>query len=63
MAKVIAENKSQRNIGLKISGGIKTYKDALEYFEVVEKHLGKEYMTPDHLRIGASSLVRNLMNE
>ncbi len=63
MAQVISENKSTRKIGLKISGGIRTYEDALEYFEVVEKYLGEEFMTSDFLRIGASSLVRNLMNE
>lgn len=63
MAQVIAENKSDNKVGLKISGGVRTYDDALEYFEIVEKHLGKAFMTPDYLRIGASSLVRNLMNE
>ncbi|PWH85661.1 deoxyribose-phosphate aldolase [Brumimicrobium oceani] len=63
MAQVIAEQKSGKKVGLKISGGVRTYEDALQYFEVVEKHLGKPFMTPDLLRIGASSLVRNLMNE
>ncbi|RYM35557.1 deoxyribose-phosphate aldolase [Brumimicrobium glaciale] len=63
MAEVIAEHKSERKVGLKISGGVRTYEDALAYFEIVEKHLGKDYMTPDYLRIGASSLVRNLMND
>lgn len=63
MAEVIAKNQSERKVGLKISGGVKTYEDALEYFKVVEKHLSKEYMTPKYLRIGASSLVRNLMND
>ena len=63
MAQVIAENKSDNKVGLKISGGVRTYEDALEYFEIIEKHLGKAFMTPDYLRIGASSLVRNLMNE
>lgn len=63
MAKVIAEYKEVRTVGLKISGGVKTYEDALAYFEMIEKHLGKDYMTPAHLRIGASSLVRNLIND
>lgn len=63
MVKVIAEYKEQRNVGMKISGGVRTYEDALVYFKMIEKHLGKDYMTPDNLRIGASSLVRNLMND
>lgn len=63
MAEVIADNSSDRKVGLKISGGVRSYEDALAYFTVVEKHLGKDCMTPNYLRIGASSLVRNLMND
>lgn len=63
MAKVISEHKDIRKVGLKISGGVKTYEDAIAYFEMIENKLGKEYMTPDNLRIGASSLMRNLMHE
>ena len=63
MAKVIANKKSAKKVGLKISGGVRTYEDALAYLEVVERHLGKSFVTPDQLRIGASSLVTNLMND
>lgn len=63
MAVVIAENKSSHKVGLKISGGVRTYEDALTYFKVIEKHLGKSFMTPEKLRIGASSLITNLMND
>ena len=63
MAKVIAGKKSPQKVGLKISGGVRTYEDALAYLEVVEKHLGKDFIIPDQLRIGASSLVTNLMND
>jgi deoxyribose-phosphate aldolase len=63
MAKVIAGSKSTQKVGLKISGGVRTYEDALAYLEVVEKHLGKSFITPNKLRIGASSLVTNLMND
>lgn len=65
MAEVIAShyNTSKKHVGLKISGGVKTYADAVRYFERVESILGKNFMSPDLLRIGASSLVQNLMNE
>jgi deoxyribose-phosphate aldolase len=65
MSEVIASHyqTSNKRIGLKISGGVKTYSDAVRYFEKVESILGKDFMTPDLLRIGASSLVQNLMNE
>lgn len=65
MSEVIAAHyqATTKKIGLKISGGVKTYSDAIRYFEKVETILGKEFMTPELLRIGASSLVQNLMNE
>lgn|SRR5690554_1800556 len=63
MADVIKKHLSKRKVGLKISGGVRTYEDALAYFSLIEKILGRDYMTPDYLRIGASSLVANLVNE
>jgi deoxyribose-phosphate aldolase len=46
-----------RRVGLKLSGGIRTAKDSAEYVELVRKALGDEWLTPDLLRIGASSLL------
>ena len=65
MAEVIAAHHKETNkqTGLKISGGVKTYADAVRYFDKVQSILGDRFMTPDLLRIGASSLVQNLMNE
>lgn len=63
MAKVVAENTSKKPVGIKISGGVRSYEDALAYFEIIEKHLGRKFMTPEKLRIGASSLVKNLIND
>lgn len=55
----IAESK--KPIGFKPSGGLKTYKDSLVYFELVEKKLGKKALTPQRFRLGASSLLRSLL--
>ena len=63
MAETIASHKSTREVGLKISGGVRSSSDAVRFFEVIEKHLGQSYLTPDRIRIGASSLVSNLINE
>lgn len=63
MAKFLSERSGSQKVGLKISGGVRTYEAALQYFECVENHLGASFMTPETLRIGASSLVRNLMND
>ncbi|MDX1653050.1 MAG: deoxyribose-phosphate aldolase [Brumimicrobium sp.] len=49
--------------GLKISGGIRTYEDAFSYLALTESILGKEFIIPDLFRIGASSLVKNLMDD
>lgn len=62
MAKVVAKNTSADPVGIKISGGVRTYEDALKYFDLIEKYLGREFITPEKLRIGASSLVKNLID-
>lgn len=63
MAKVVAASKSKENVGIKISGGVRTYEDALAYFKLIKSHLGVNYITPNKLRIGASSLVKNLVDD
>jgi deoxyribose-phosphate aldolase len=48
-------------VGLKLAGGIRTAKDAWQYLVVVLETLGAEWMTPDLLRLGASSLLNDLL--
>jgi len=48
-------------VGLKLAGGIRTAKDAWQYLVVVLETLGSEWMTPDLLRLGASSLLNDLL--
>lgn len=62
MAKVIVESNSSESVGIKISGGVRTYEDAVEYLKLIEGYLERGFMTPEKLRIGASSLVKNLVN-
>lgn len=49
--------------GIKFSGGIKTSEDAVKYYTLVKHILGTEWLTPDLLRIGASSLVTSLRRQ
>ncbi len=49
--------------GIKFSGGIRTGEDAVKYYCIVKHILGDEWLTPELLRIGASSLVSNLQKE
>lgn len=49
--------------GIKFSGGIRTPEDAVKYYTLVKHILGEEWLTPELLRIGASSLVASLHEE
>jgi deoxyribose-phosphate aldolase len=48
---------SHRSVGLKVSGGIRTIPDALEYIALAEKIMGIPWVNPLHFRIGASQLL------
>ena len=50
-----------RAVGLKVAGGIRTSKDAIRYLVIVNETLGNEWLTPDRFRIGASSLVNDIL--
>lgn len=56
------KNNTGDEIGLKISGGVRTKNDAILYYGIVEEILGKSYMKPATFRIGASSLINDLLN-
>ena len=50
-----------RKVGLKVAGGIRTSKDALRYLVIVKETLGDEWLSPDFFRIGASSLLNDIL--
>jgi deoxyribose-phosphate aldolase len=50
-----------REVGLKAAGGIRNSKDAIRYLVVVNETLGDAWLTPERFRIGASSLVNDLL--
>jgi deoxyribose-phosphate aldolase len=47
--------------GFKASGGIRTTEQAAEYLELADALLGPGWASPDTFRIGASSLVNDLL--
>ncbi len=55
------EDATGRAVGLKVAGGIRTSKDALRYLVIVKETLGDAWLTPDRFRIGASSLLNDLL--
>lgn len=50
-----------RETGLKVAGGIRNSKEAIRYLVIVKETLGTDWLTPDRFRIGASSLVNDLL--
>ena len=55
-------SKTGRKVGFKAAGGVRTAEDAALYYTIVEEILGKEWLTPELFRIGASSAANNLLS-
>jgi deoxyribose-phosphate aldolase len=50
-----------RKVGMKPAGGIRNSKNAIQYLVQVHETLGPDWLTPDLYRIGASSLVNDIL--
>jgi len=50
-----------RQVGVKPAGGIKTTKDAIKYLVLVNETVGDDWIDPDWFRLGASSLLNDLL--
>ncbi|NIE77514.1 deoxyribose-phosphate aldolase [Pantoea sp. Tr-811] len=49
------------NVGFKPAGGMKTLADAQVYLDLAERINGAQWVSPRHLRFGASSLLGDLL--
>src|SRR6478672_3614738 len=50
-----------RPVGFKAAGGIRTAKQAIAYLVVTYETLGPDWMTPELLRLGASTLLNDVL--
>jgi deoxyribose-phosphate aldolase len=50
-----------RQVGVKPAGGIRTTKDALRYLVLVNETVGDDWLHPDRFRLGASTLLNDLL--
>ncbi len=50
-----------RAVGLKVAGGIRTAKQSWQYLVVVSETLGRQWLHPELFRIGASSLLNDVL--
>lgn len=51
----------KRRAGVKVSGGIRTLAAATQYVELADNILGRERVTPETFRIGASQLMNEVL--
>ncbi len=52
-----------RMAGIKVSGGVRTVRDALIYYSIIKEVLGKEWLDNKYFRIGASRLANVLLGD
>ncbi len=50
-----------RVVGMKVAGGVRQAKQAVQYLVQVHETLGVAWLTPDRYRIGASTLLNDLL--
>jgi deoxyribose-phosphate aldolase len=50
-----------RAVGIKVAGGIKNAKEAWTYLVILHETLGPDWLTPERFRIGASTLLNDLL--
>ena len=50
-----------RQVGVKPAGGIRTAKDAIKQLVLVSETVGPDWLDPDRFRIGASSVLNDLL--
>ncbi|MBV6304149.1 2-deoxyribose-5-phosphate aldolase [Candidimonas humi] len=62
MLRMIREyfDRSGVRVGIKPAGGISTARHALDYLVLVKEELGRRWLEPDLLRLGASSLLADI---
>jgi deoxyribose-phosphate aldolase len=53
--------KTGRIVGVKAAGGVRTSKQAVTLLVLVKETLGDDWLTPDRFRIGASSVLNDLL--
>jgi deoxyribose-phosphate aldolase len=54
--------KAPRPVGLKVSGGVRRRRDAEVYLDLAASVMGESWVRPENFRIGASSLLDDLLD-
>jgi len=48
-------------VGIKVAGGVRASKQSIQYLTILYETLGADWMTPDRFRIGASTLLNDVL--
>lgn len=54
---------SGRAPGIKVAGGVRSSAQLNQYLRIIETRMGSAFLAPDKVRIGASALLDNLLQE
>ncbi len=54
-------HETERRVGIKVAGGVRRAKQAVQYLVLTYETLGSDWMTPDLFRIGASTLLNDVL--
>jgi len=54
-------HKTGKRVGVKVAGGVRQAKQAIQYLVLLYETLGAGWMTPERFRIGASTLLNDLL--
>ncbi|WP_342151401.1 deoxyribose-phosphate aldolase [Methylorubrum sp. SB2] len=60
-AMLLAIRENGGRVGLKVSGGLRRVEDAARYLALADRIMGPDWVSPDTFRIGASSLLDDLI--
>jgi deoxyribose-phosphate aldolase len=55
------QRETGRAVGFKPAGGMRTSKQAIAFLVLLWETLGRDWMTPDRFRLGASSLLNDVL--
>ncbi len=55
------ERETGVRVGVKVAGGVRRAKQAVQYLVLLHETLGPDWLTPDLFRIGASTLLNDLL--
>ncbi len=59
----VIQQYEDKNVGLKISGGVRTVAEAKKYWDLVIKTMGADWISPRTFRIGASALLDDILKQ